>query len=130
MRTMCWLLAVAWLLIACTNESTPTAVVFDVEARDVAFEPTALSVPAGAAVTVNLTNKGMLQHDWVVVPATIDPATATVADAANQADSGMVTGGQNTTVTFTAPAAGDYHFLCTVPGHAAAGMVGTFTVTP
>jgi len=130
MRTMCWLLAVAWLLIACTTASTPTAVVFDVAARDVAFEPTALSVPAGAAVTVNLTNKGMLQHDWVVVPATIDPATATVADAANQADSGMVTGGQNTTVTFTAPAAGDYHFLCTVPGHAAAGMVGTFTVTP
>jgi len=127
---MCWLLAVAWLLIACTTASTPTAVVFDVAARDVAFEPTALSVPAGAAVTVNLTNKGMLQHDWVVVPATIDPATATVADAANQADSGMVTGGQNTTVTFTAPAAGDYHFLCTVPGHAAAGMVGTFTVTP
>ncbi len=129
MRSGQWLLVVAWFFVACGDGRAPSAVVLAVAARDVAFDPTALTVPAGAAVTVNLTNQGMLEHNWVVVPANVDLATATVADATNQADSGMVTGGQSTTLTFTAPAAGDYHFLCTVPGHAAAGMVGTFTVT-
>ncbi len=128
MRKRCGLLLVACCLMACAAEGAPRAVELEVAARDVAFDPTALAVPAGAAVTVNLINKGMLEHNWVVVSATVDPATATAADAANQADSGLLTGGTSTTFTFTAPAAGDYHFVCTVPGHAAAGMVGTFTV--
>ena len=32
------------------------------------------------------------------------------------------------TATFTAPAAGNYIFLCTFPGHYVAGMKGTLTV--
>jgi uncharacterized cupredoxin-like copper-binding protein len=38
--------------------------------------------------------------------------------------------GESTTETFTAPSEpGDYAFLCVVPGHAEAGMVGTLTVS-
>ena len=37
-------------------------------------------------------------------------------------------GGEQETVTFTAPAAGTYTFLCTVPGHYDTGMSGTLTV--
>ncbi|HEU5090712.1 MAG TPA: plastocyanin/azurin family copper-binding protein, partial [Roseiflexaceae bacterium] len=33
-------------------------------------------------------------------------------------------------VTFKAPAPGTYTFLCTYPGHYAAGMKGTLTVEP
>ena len=41
----------------------------------------------------------------------------------------VIPGGESATFTFTAPAAGTYQYVCTVPGHAPAGMVGTFTVT-
>ena len=38
-------------------------------------------------------------------------------------------GGETVEVTFTAPAkAGKYDYLCTFPGHFAAGMKGTLTV--
>jgi azurin len=36
--------------------------------------------------------------------------------------------GESDTVTFTAPAAGTYDYICTFPGHALAGMHGTLTV--
>lgn len=39
----------------------------------------------------------------------------------------MLGGGESDTVTFTAPAAGDYPFLCTFPGHFAI-MQGVMTV--
>jgi azurin len=39
----------------------------------------------------------------------------------------MIGGGESDTITFTAPAAGTYPFLCTFPGHFAM-MQGTMTV--
>ncbi|HLS28558.1 MAG TPA: plastocyanin/azurin family copper-binding protein [Opitutales bacterium] len=37
--------------------------------------------------------------------------------------------GEEETITFTAPAeTGDYDYICTFPGHTAAGMVGVMTV--
>jgi uncharacterized cupredoxin-like copper-binding protein len=46
-----------------------------------------------------------------------------------EAHSGVLPAGDTNTFTFTAPAAGTYQYVCTVAGHAPAGMVGTFTVT-
>ena len=40
----------------------------------------------------------------------------------------MVKPGKKLTLTVTIKKAGKYPYLCTVPGHAAAGMKGTFTV--
>jgi azurin len=40
----------------------------------------------------------------------------------------MIGGGEETEVTFTAPAAGEYPYLCTFPGHFGV-MNGKFTVT-
>jgi len=37
-------------------------------------------------------------------------------------------GGETVEVTFTAPKAGTYNFLCTFPGHFVAGMKGTLVV--
>jgi len=41
----------------------------------------------------------------------------------------MLGGGQSDEITFTAPAAGDYPFICTFPGHFAI-MQGVMTVKP
>lgn len=124
------LLAMLWVGVACSSGPTPVADVHHVKARDLAFDQTQLAVPVGAEVTLNLTNVGALEHNWVLVNDAVEPALATPADAINQAASEILAGGKSTTLTFTAPAAGSYQYICTVPGHALAGMVGTLTVVP
>lgn len=93
-----------------------------------AFDPPFAAVPAGAEVTVQFNNEGNLEHSWVLVPGDADPATVTDSDAINNATTGNVQAQSKASIRFTAPVAGDYLFVCTVPGHAAAGMVGTMSV--
>jgi uncharacterized cupredoxin-like copper-binding protein len=95
------------------------------------YEPATASVPTGAQVTVNFTNEGALEHDWMLVAEGTDLAAVTAESALMpEAHSGVVAAGGSNTFSFTAPAAGTYQIVCTVPGHALGGMVGTFTVTP
>jgi rusticyanin len=97
----------------------------------------AISVPAGARVTIELVNADAdMAHGLVV---TASGATASwmpmmtarpvFAGSAlwflgNLTSAGMHEG----TLAFTATAPGAYHYLCPVPGHAQKGMAGTFTV--
>jgi nitrite reductase (NO-forming) len=91
------------------------------------FNPTSLTVPAGANVTITLENEGALEHSWLLVPADLEPTTATEADVINGA-SGNVPAGESGRISFTAPEPGTYQYVCHIPGHAAGGMVGTFIV--
>jgi uncharacterized cupredoxin-like copper-binding protein len=68
------------------------------------------SVPAGA-VTFTILNKGKLAHDFKIGGKT----------------SKMIQPGKSTTLKVTLKK-GKSAYLCTVPGHAAAGMKGTLTV--
>jgi uncharacterized cupredoxin-like copper-binding protein len=121
------LAAMALLLAACGGDSGPTTLGFT-GSDTFQFTPTSASVAAGDEVEVTLTNSGALEHSWVLVGSGTDVATATDADAINNSATGPIAGGASGTVTFTAPAAGTYQFICTIAGHAAAGMVGTLTV--
>lgn len=95
------------------------------------YDPASASVAAGAPVTVNFTNGGALEHDWMLVNEGTDLNSLTAEDALiPEAHSGVLAAGASNTFSFTAPAAGTYQIVCTVPGHAPAGMVGAFTVTP
>lgn len=94
------------------------------------YDPESASVAAGAPVTVNFTNAGALEHDWMLVAEGTDVNSLTAENALMpEAHSGVIAGGASNTFSFTAPAAGTYQIVCTVPGHAPAGMVGSFTVT-
>jgi uncharacterized cupredoxin-like copper-binding protein len=124
------------LLVACggggdnaTNQ--PQAATLNVRGLDeFRFDPATSSVASGAQVTVNFENVGVLEHSWALVPAEVDPTTATEADVLAGTYTGSVAGGASQTITFAAPAAGTYNVVCLVPGHAVGGMVGDFTVTP
>ena len=117
------------LLPACAGGSA--AIAIEVTGLDsFAFEPDPVTVPAGAEISVTFNNTGSLQHSWVVVANDVDPILATLDDALNGASSGDVAGGDSSTFTFTSPAdPGNYKIVCTIPGHAAGGMIGTLTVT-
>jgi len=81
---------------------------------DLAFEPKDWSIPADTDVTVNMTNAGVLSHDFAMEQP--KPFTSEV-----------LTGGAKTSFTLNLPA-GTYDYWCSEPGHKEAGMVGKITV--
>jgi uncharacterized cupredoxin-like copper-binding protein len=130
-------LSMALLMAACgggggTETTAPEPVSLSFAGLDeFRYDPESASVPTGAQVTVNFANTGALEHDWMLVAEGTDVNTLTAEDAVMpEAHSGVLPAGQSNTFTFTAPAAGTYQIVCTVAGHAPAGMVGTLTVTP
>ena len=82
-----------------------------IEAFDLGFKPAMLSVPAAGTYVVEFRNTGATAHD------------VTFADGTKLA----AEGGKSATGTVTIPAAG-LAFLCSIPGHADAGMKGEVMV--
>jgi azurin len=87
--------------------------------------------------------KNIMSHNVVVLKKTADVnAFVTKANTSNTtgymppdlktqviASSGLIGNGETTEMTFKAPAApGSYPYLCTFPGHYAAGMKGSLIV--
>ncbi|MEI8307261.1 MAG: plastocyanin/azurin family copper-binding protein [Chloroflexales bacterium] len=97
------------------------------------FKPNALTVSAGQQVTITVKdNSSSLQHNWVLINGDVNVArkvaTAGLTAGADKgylisdpatiiAHSPLLSAGQTADVTFTAPAAGTYIFICTVPAH-------------
>jgi uncharacterized cupredoxin-like copper-binding protein len=79
------------------------------------FSPNELTAKVGEPLKLNIVNEGSLVHDFVV-----DDTGTT---------SGELSGGESKIVEVTFQQAGEYSFHCSVPGHAAGGMVGKITVT-
>ena len=82
------------------------------DGSDLLFDPIEVSVPAGATVRLTFTNESTVPHN-LTFGEPINVATATVVDP-----------GEEETIEFTAPEAGEYTFVCTLH----AGMEGTLVV--
>jgi plastocyanin len=80
-------------------------------AANTAWDTDSLAMTAGAEVTVEISNADSIEHNF------------TFAEAGADQD---IEGGEDATVTLTAPAAGEYPFLCKYHPQA---MKGTVTVT-
>jgi plastocyanin len=80
----------------------------------IAFDTRKLTSKPGK-VTIDFSNPAMIQHD-----------VAIEKDGTEVAASPLITNSETTVSADLAP--GTYTFLCTVPGHAEAGMQGTLTV--
>ncbi len=87
-----------------------------VVARDLRFEPAELTVEAGTTVVLSFTNDDPVFHDWE-------------AEGLANVDAGARPG-QTQRIRFRIDDPGTYPILCTVPGHAESGMVGTLVVQP
>ena len=110
-----------------------------------AYDTTSLTVKAGQKVHLVLTNHATSQamkHNWVLVQPGKEDEVATAGMTAGEAAGYVPAGdaevlastplsqpGGQVEVTFTAPAAGTYPYMCTYPGHYKT-MHGTLTVTP
>lgn len=86
---------------------------YRVEAGDLFFEPSSMVIRAGTDVNITLVNVGRAFHDLTI----------------SEIDFHLnVEPGEAWTGGLAGLAAGVYTFECTVPGHAAAGMVGSLIV--
>ena len=88
----------------------------EITAKDLRFAPADLHVPAGGFVVVRFTNDDTVFHDWEV-------------EGLANVDAGARPG-QTQQIRFRIDTPGTYRVLCTVEGHAGAGMVGTLVVDP
>ena len=84
----------------------------EVVSFDIYFEPEELAIPADTDVPVSLPNEGVTLHNFSIDELDIDVDIAP---------------GATEEVIINAPA-GTYEFYCNIPGHKAAGMLGTLTV--
>jgi azurin len=107
------------------------------------FDKDTLTATQGAQVTLKFDNVSTtLQHNWILVKAGakddvatrgtlfptgdwIDPNDADIIDAAHTK---LLASGGVEEISFTAPPAGTYQFVCTFPGHNAT-MFGDFVVS-
>lgn len=78
------------------------------------FEPATITAKQGQPLRLTLQNAGTVVHDFVA------------ADL--EATSPKVQPGQSTNFEFTPSKTGSFRFICTEPGHEAAGMTGTLNV--
>ncbi|WP_067900985.1 sulfocyanin-like copper-binding protein [Nocardia vaccinii] len=97
-----------------------------------------VTVPFGAHVTMEVINAdGDMAHGLVVTttrtssPMPIMMVTPAFAGAALSALGASRPAEMHAqTLTFTADTAGEYRYVCPVPGHIQKGMIGTFIVAP
>ncbi len=95
--------------------ASPSAGAIVLEAKDIAFEPTELTIKAAnEPVTIKMENTGAAMHNF-----TIDSLNISVDVQPGETVDIVIPAG-------TAP--GTYDFYCNVPGHKEAGMVGKLTV--
>ena len=95
------------------DRAAAAPVTAEVTLTDFAIEPAALEVPAGAPVTITVVNHGAAPHTFGVVVDGETLETPTI-----QAEG-------TASLDLSPLDAGEYETLCTVPGHADLGMVGT-----
>jgi plastocyanin len=97
--------------------STP-ALTVEVFADNMRFTPAEIHVPAGASVQVDFTNRDNTPHDFQTTRQYRDTRQV------------LWPGERRGTVFIATDKPGRYAFICTVRGHAEAGMVGTIVVDP
>lgn len=126
-KSMIAALAAAALVLAACGPQTAT---LSSGMAEFEFSPTSWTVPAGAEVTLTLSNDGTVDHNWVLMEGGYTAeAPFDEQDQTHVIFETTVEPGQTETVTFTAPdSPGTYQVVCSIAGHREAGMEGTLTV--
>ena len=104
--------ATTFAVVAYAGSSRASATTVKVGAKEFKFTLSRKSAPHGK-VTFKVTNKGHIKHDFKIAGKKTK----------------LLGHNKTATLTVTLKKGKKYTYLCTVPGHAAAGMKGTFKAT-
>jgi uncharacterized cupredoxin-like copper-binding protein len=94
------------------RQTAPTASTIQVKAGEFFFRFSSRSIRKPGKVTFVVKNVGSVSHDLKI----------------NRRKTPLISPGKTARLVATFKKKGKYSYLCTVPGHAAAGMRGVFTV--
>lgn len=107
----------------------------EVTGRDFQFEPGTIELQAGVPVRLVFRNAGTVSHDLQILdmPADIRGKSQQHAEHGKTGANGAVhvgtdRPGQTATIEFVPTQPGEYKVICSVPGHAEAGMEGKVVV--
>jgi uncharacterized cupredoxin-like copper-binding protein len=89
--------------------------------EDFRFTPNRIDAKVGVPITIRLTNRGTERHDLNFESLHM-PGLGGVES--------ILAPGETRTITLTFDQPGSHRFICSLPGHAAAGMTGAVFVTP
>ncbi len=109
---------------AATTKVTKTITVTITAANQFRFKLSTAKVPR-AVVTFKITNQGSLAHTFKVCTSN----KGGTANSCNGKGTKTIAAGKKAVLVRTFLLKGKYEYLCTIPGHAAAGMKGILTVT-
>jgi len=90
-----------------------------IEATEYAFSPSSITAAAGETITLELRNKGAVEHELEV----LDPSGAPIGEV------GPTKPDAEGKATLTLKGAGTYKLVCGLEDHETRGMVGTLTVS-
>lgn len=123
-------LALAVISLTACSRRQASATVINVVMTDYKYEPNTFIIPPGKEITLNITNNGAIEHEFVIMKyGTNVGENFGDEDEENIYWEIEVKPGETTTVTFTAPEQiGQYQFVCGIEGHYTAGMAGTLQV--
>jgi len=102
-----------FVLFACRSETSAREI--ELVARDIAWSQDLIQVEPGQTVRLLLSNEGALDHDLVIKDLGVDIALAP---------------GENAVIELVFTENGNFEYICSVPGHEEAGMVGQLIVGP
>jgi len=125
------LLSILLLLAACGGDvSGEPATTLKVDMVEFMFEPKTYTIPAGQEITIELVNKGAIEHDFVILKkgVTAEGNFDHNANLENILFEAKLDPGKSGTFTFAIDEAGEYQVICSIPGHLAAGMAGKLVV--
>ena len=88
---------------------------YSVDAFDFGYSSSTLNAKVGQQVTVTLNNTGTGSHNFVIDALSVN--------------SGVISGGESTTFTFTPSQSGTFEFYCSIGSHKNMGMLGSLVVS-
>lgn len=123
------LVAVAWLgAVSASGDSKAakanTLIVTAGKPTEFKFTLSKLRVPHGTVI-FKVTNRGSLSHSFEICSSPLGGRGNSCKGTATK----LIAPGKTVTMTVPVLVRGIHQFLCTVPGHAAAGMKGLLVVT-
>ena len=122
--------ALIGLLMLLTSCGSSGSTKLDVTLNDHSFTPDQMTIAAGKEITINITNKGKEEHEWVLFNLGTD-----AGESFGDEDEGNIyweveaLPGESKTATFKAPSEpGEYYLTCGIEDHLQEGMVGKVIV--
>lgn len=112
-KTLLTLMALVFLAGVLSACSTPTLKVALI-ASDIEWNITTINAKVNQPIEITVTNSGALDHDFVIDELDVDI---------------LLSPGDTEMVTVTVDQPGTIAYICSIPGHEEAGMVGEIVVT-